>query len=69
MGCEACHGPGAEHVARGDKTSADSIYGLRSDCADCRTEAVCRDCHDQENDPNFRMPKNPGKVSHPPGRK
>jgi peroxiredoxin len=69
VGCEACHGPGAEHVAAGDQATAASIYGLRSDCADCRAEALCRDCHDPENDPDFRMPKNPGKVSHPPARK
>ncbi len=65
VGCESCHGPGADHVAAGANASAASIYGLRSDCPTCGTEAVCQVCHDSENDPNFFMPENVLTTVHP----
>ena len=65
VGCESCHGPGADHVAAGKDATAASIYGLVSDCESCQTEPGCRTCHDRENDPDFRMPENVRQALHP----
>jgi hypothetical protein len=53
-------------VAAGAQAAADSIYGLVSNCPDCQTEQVCRTCHDQDNDPDFRMPEDVRAAVHPP---
>ena len=68
VGCESCHGPGADHVAAGKDATAASIYGLVSDCESCQTEPGCRTCHDRENDPDFRMPENVRQALHPAKR-
>jgi cytochrome c554/c'-like protein len=68
VGCESCHGPGSDHVAADAALAKLSIYGLASDCPTCRPEAVCRACHDAANDPDFKMPADPGRAIHPKSR-
>ncbi len=41
--CEACHGPGGEHVATGEKSAITSAVG----------EAECLKCHTDEWSPDF----------------
>ena len=65
VGCESCHGPGADHVALGKDATAASVYGLVSGCESCRPEPGCRTCHDGDNDPDFRMPENARQAIHP----
>ncbi len=53
VGCESCHGPGAEHVR-----SEDPADVVRSG------EARCIECHDGENDPAFDFSKKWPLVRH-----
>jgi|GEM_PF-704092 len=57
--CENCHGPGRKHVdaAFANKPSAALITKTP-------TEALCRSCHDLENDPHFDFPTYIVKVRH-----
>lgn len=65
VGCESCHGPGADHVTAGKNASATSLYGLVRDCQSCQTESTCRTCHDSQNDQDFRMPEDVSTAVHP----
>ncbi len=49
--CEACHGPGAAHVAAGG--GKDNILVLKGKALECVLEPRCEACHDAENDPDF----------------
>lgn len=53
VGCEACHGPGSEHV---EEQTAESI--LRGSPADCRH------CHDFEQSPRFDYAERWKKIEH-----
>lgn len=53
VGCEACHGPGSEHV---EEMTAETI--LRGDPADCRH------CHDFEQSPRFDYAERWKKIEH-----
>ncbi len=52
VGCEACHGPGAAHVAAPSKSN---IVGLGESCPECVIEAICTNCHDQTWDPHWDL--------------
>jgi peroxiredoxin len=68
VGCEACHGPGGDHVVAPASMARATIYGLAPDCPSCLPEATCRACHDPQNDPGFRMPGAPlGRSAHRAG--
>ena len=54
VGCESCHGPGADHVKDGGKTRG-TILGLADKCESCVILQVCGTCHDEANDPGFRF--------------
>lgn len=52
VGCESCHGPGGDHVARGAEKRT-TIVSLADKCDSCVILQVCGSCHDPENDPGF----------------
>ncbi|MFN2427201.1 MAG: multiheme c-type cytochrome [Candidatus Binatia bacterium] len=54
VGCESCHGPGAQHVAAGGKQPA-GIVKLGDKCDSCVILQICGSCHDDANDPGFRF--------------
>ena len=53
VGCEACHGSGAAHVAAEGGT--DNIQGLGASCPVCVLEAMCTSCHNKEWDPGWLL--------------
>ncbi|HXC53061.1 MAG TPA: multiheme c-type cytochrome [Candidatus Limnocylindrales bacterium] len=54
VGCESCHGAGAEHVKSGGKQLA-GIVTLGDKCDSCVILQICGGCHDDANDPDFRF--------------
>ncbi|HEY2774316.1 MAG TPA: multiheme c-type cytochrome [Candidatus Binatia bacterium] len=54
VGCESCHGGGADHVRSGGKQAA-SIVRLGDKCDTCVILQICGTCHDDANDPDFRF--------------
>jgi hypothetical protein len=57
-GCENCHGPGSAHVAaeNGDGTDADRAKlreAMKLPIAGGVAENKCRECHDEDNSPDF----------------
>jgi len=54
VGCESCHGPGAQHVKDDGKHLGD-IVKLGDKCDSCVILHICGGCHDDANDPGFRF--------------
>ncbi|HXV35886.1 MAG TPA: multiheme c-type cytochrome [Myxococcota bacterium] len=54
VGCESCHGPGADHVAP-DAPKAGTIVSLGDKCDSCVILQICGSCHDDVNDPGFEF--------------
>ncbi len=54
VGCESCHGPGADHVADG-ATKLGTIVSLGDKCDSCVILQICGSCHDDANDPGFEF--------------
>jgi peroxiredoxin len=54
VGCESCHGPGAEHVKAEGKQPA-GVVKLGDKCDSCVILQICGSCHDDANDPGFRF--------------
>jgi peroxiredoxin len=54
VGCESCHGPGADHVRAEGKQPA-GIVRLGDKCDSCVILQICGSCHDDANDPGFRF--------------
>ncbi|MFN2376321.1 MAG: multiheme c-type cytochrome [Candidatus Binatia bacterium] len=54
VGCESCHGPGAEHVRAEGKQPA-GVVRLGDKCDSCVILQICGSCHDDANDPGFRF--------------
>ena len=53
VGCEACHGPGEQHVAAEGGT--DNIVGLGESCPECVIESICTTCHTPEHDADWSL--------------
>jgi len=54
VGCESCHGPGADHIdVNAPKTG--TIISLGDKCDSCVILQVCGTCHDSKNDPEFEF--------------
>lgn len=62
VGCEACHGPGEQHVAA--KGGTDNIVGLGESCPECIIEAICTTCHTPEQDPDWDLEAALKRVKH-----
>ena len=62
VSCEACHGPGEDHVAAGGGT--ENILGLGSSCPECIIDAVCTRCHTPEQDPDWDLQSDLAKIRH-----
>jgi hypothetical protein len=54
VGCESCHGPGAEH-ARQSTPKTGNIVSLGDKCDSCVILQICGRCHDEANDPGFEF--------------
>ena len=61
VGCESCHGPGAEHAA--DPTST-NIVGLGESCPECVIEAICTSCHIPKWDPEWQLAPRLEAIAH-----
>ncbi len=53
VGCEACHGPGGNHVGAASKGG--TIVALGDKCDSCVILQICGSCHDDANDPGFEF--------------
>jgi len=62
VGCEACHGPGEQHVAA--KGGTENIVGLGDSCPVCVVEAICTRCHTPEQDSDWNLEEALKKVGH-----
>jgi peroxiredoxin len=62
--CEVCHGPGADHVKARPELKKETIYGITDQCSFCVIQGVCATCHDQANDPAFKIEAALPLVSH-----
>jgi len=65
VGCEACHGPGGHHAEDPKKPRA--IARLGGTCPECNVLPICRQCHDDENSPDFDYRQALPKARHPVG--
>jgi len=54
VNCEACHGPGGDHVAEG-AARIGTIVSLGDKCDSCVILQICGGCHDDANDPGFEF--------------
>jgi peroxiredoxin len=54
VGCESCHGPGAEHVKEGAPRIG-NVLSLADKCDSCVILQICGSCHDEANDPGFEF--------------
>jgi peroxiredoxin len=54
VGCEACHGPGGDHVGP-DAARVGTIVSLTDKCDSCVILQICGACHDDANDPGFEF--------------
>jgi len=65
VGCEACHGPGKAHAD--DPKRPRAIHRLSGGCPECSVLPICRQCHDDANDPDFDPRTALPKSKHPVG--
>jgi len=54
VGCEACHGPGGDHIGE-DALKRGTILSLGDKCDSCVILQICGGCHDDANDPGFEF--------------
>ncbi len=54
VGCESCHGPGSNHIAK-DAKKLGTIVSLGDKCDSCAILKICGSCHDDANDPGFEF--------------
>ena len=54
IGCESCHGGGADHVADGALKKG-TIMSLADKCGSCAITQLCGSCHSEEREPGFQF--------------
>jgi peroxiredoxin len=52
VGCETCHGGGADHVAESAQKKG-TIISLADKCGSCAVTQLCGSCHSEEKEPGF----------------
>jgi peroxiredoxin len=63
--CEACHGPGENHLKDPQAKGPGTIVSLGGTCTSCVVEQICRSCHTPDDDPGFTFDTAIEKVRHP----
>lgn len=53
VGCEACHGPGADHGRSAHPGLVPTLTG--GECPPCEINRICRLCHTPERSPGFDL--------------
>ncbi|HEY6001041.1 MAG TPA: multiheme c-type cytochrome, partial [bacterium] len=53
VGCEACHGPAADHAGSGHPELVPTETG--GDCPPCEANRICRLCHTPAHSPGFEL--------------
>lgn len=53
VGCEACHGPGADHARSAHPGLVPTLTG--GECPPCEINRICRLCHTPERSPGFDL--------------
>jgi len=53
VGCEACHGPGADHGRSAHPELVPTLTG--GECPPCEINRICRLCHTTERSPGFDL--------------
>jgi hypothetical protein len=61
VGCEACHGPGADHARSRHPELVPTATG--GDCPPCEINRICRLCHTPERSPGFDLGRALGRVA------
>ncbi|MEI6126588.1 MAG: hypothetical protein WCQ99_08570, partial [Pseudomonadota bacterium] len=62
--CEACHGPGENHLKNPEAKGQNYIVGLGAECSSCVVEQICRRCHGPADDPSFDFETYREKIRH-----
>jgi hypothetical protein len=61
VGCEACHGPGADHGGSAHPEFVPTLTG--GECPPCEINRICRLCHTPERSPAFDIAQALRRVS------
>jgi hypothetical protein len=60
VGCESCHGPGADHARSAHPAYVPTLTG--GECPPCETNRICRLCHTPERSPGFDLGRGLSRV-------
>ena len=61
VGCESCHGPGADHGSSAHPELVPTLTG--GECPPCEVKRICRLCHTPERSPAFDLARDLTKIT------
>lgn len=61
VGCEACHGPGADHGRSAHPGLVPTLTG--GECPPCEINRICRLCHTPERSPGFDLARDLSQIA------
>ena len=61
VGCESCHGPGADHGRSAHPELVPTLTG--GECPPCEVNRICRLCHTPERSPAFDLARDLTKIT------